>query len=357
MSRTDNAIRDQAYQFFEQEAIELLQVLEDGLLTLRTQFAMPQVHQLMRAAHSIKGGAASVGLPGIQKIAHRLEDVLRALYRREDPIDADLEGALLQAYDCLRRPLQAQVETGHFDEESAWEQAEPVFSFLETVLAKDLGADIELPSAAELGIDIVSEVFTGDVQRSIEHLESLLQTQTVQAFAGELRASAEVLAGIGELLGLPGFTAIALTVSQALNANPHLAIQIGERAIDSLREAQGLVLAGDRAQGGSPSTALVELTQPHSTPDTSPEPLSDFRLNSSESELALQQDPIHFDIDPTALDALDDLFGPSDPVSETGNLDLEAAYGELEAFLGSADSAFDQTHDETDTSHWQVVSE
>ncbi|NJM78166.1 MAG: hypothetical protein HC852_23305 [Acaryochloridaceae cyanobacterium RU_4_10] len=56
MSKTDSAIRDQAYQFFEQEALELLQVLEDGLLTLRTQSDLPHVHQLMRAAHSIKGG-------------------------------------------------------------------------------------------------------------------------------------------------------------------------------------------------------------------------------------------------------------------------------------------------------------
>ncbi len=196
MSKTDNAIRDQAYQFFEQEALELLQVLEDGLLTLRTQSDLPHVHQLMRAAHSIKGGAASVGLPGIQKIAHKLEDILRALYRREDPINEALEGALLQAFDCLRVPLQSQIQAGHYDEAAAWDQAEPIFSFLETVLAKDLGADIELPTAAELGIDIVHEVFTGDVQREMDRLEGVLQHPEVPPIDGEVRATADIFLGL-----------------------------------------------------------------------------------------------------------------------------------------------------------------
>jgi chemotaxis family two-component system sensor histidine kinase/response regulator PixL len=53
-------IRDQAYQFFIEEAPELLQVIEAGLLTLRQEHSTAKVHNLMRAAHSIKGGAASV---------------------------------------------------------------------------------------------------------------------------------------------------------------------------------------------------------------------------------------------------------------------------------------------------------
>ena len=79
MSMTEPSIRDQAYKFFQQEALDLLQSLEDGLLNLRTQYDIPHIHELMRAAHSIKGGASSVQLPGIARIAHKLEDVFRAL--------------------------------------------------------------------------------------------------------------------------------------------------------------------------------------------------------------------------------------------------------------------------------------
>ncbi|HYE72319.1 MAG TPA: Hpt domain-containing protein, partial [Blastocatellia bacterium] len=52
----DADIRDQAYQFFIQEAPELLQTIETELLTLKQERSTPKVHSMMRAAHSIKGG-------------------------------------------------------------------------------------------------------------------------------------------------------------------------------------------------------------------------------------------------------------------------------------------------------------
>jgi two-component system, chemotaxis family, sensor histidine kinase and response regulator PixL len=340
MSKTDNAIRDQAYQFFEQEALELLQVLEDGLLTLRTQSDLPHVHQLMRAAHSIKGGAASVGLPGIQKIAHKLEDILRALYRREDPINEALEGALLQAFDCLRVPLQAQIQAGHYDEAAAWDQAEPIFSFLETVLAKDLGADIELPTAAELGIDIVHEVFTGDVQREMDRLEGVLQHPDVPPIDGEVRATADIFFGIGELLGLPGLAAIAQTTIQALEANPQEALTIGELLLNDMRNAQVVVLGGDREQGGNPCEALVALTQSQRASAHSLE-----NLLSTESGL-IESAPLSLD---TGYGDLDDFFGQnplnlteSSPL-ESAPLSLDTGYGNLDDFFGQAAPALEES--------------
>ena len=94
-------IRDQAYQFFIEEAQELLQVLEDGLLNLKEDHSTSKVHELMRAAHSIKGGAASVELDTIKLIAHRLEDFFKALYSEKVKFNDYLESLLLQAYDGL----------------------------------------------------------------------------------------------------------------------------------------------------------------------------------------------------------------------------------------------------------------
>lgn len=262
MTATNPSIRDQAYQFFQQEALDLLQSLEDGLLNLRSQYDIPHVHDLMRAAHSIKGGASSVGLPGIEKIAHKLEDVFRALYRHTDPPDADLEEALLQAYDCLRLPLLEQLNTGQFDDEAAWAKAEPIFTLLEAVFQLEIGADVELPTAAELGVDIVYEVFSGDVQRGIDRLTEVLQHPEVEPLAGEIRATAEVFVGIGDLLGLAGFSAIAQATLQALDCHPEQALTIGQLTIESLQAAQVGVLEGDRTHGGSPSPALLALAQP-----------------------------------------------------------------------------------------------
>ena len=71
----DADIRDHAYQFFIQEAPELLQLIESELLTVKSDRSISKVHNMMRAAHSLKGGAASVGLDTIKTLAHSLEDI------------------------------------------------------------------------------------------------------------------------------------------------------------------------------------------------------------------------------------------------------------------------------------------
>jgi chemotaxis family two-component system sensor histidine kinase/response regulator PixL len=259
MSSIDPQIRDQAYQFFSQEALEFLQTIEDGLMHLRTDRSVPQVHSLMRAAHSIKGGAASVELVGIQKIAHRLEDVFRALYRQDKEIDVDVEELLLQAFDCLRAPLVEQIETGYYDAESAIQKAEPIFMVLEEYLGDSLGADLELPTAAELGFDIAQVVFAGDVAMGLERLQAVMNHPEKAEVSGEIRAQSEVFSGIAELLNLPGFKAIAQTTLQALDAHPENPLMVGKVAVANFVEAQAVVLAGDRTQGGSPSAELLAL--------------------------------------------------------------------------------------------------
>ena len=268
MTMTDPTIRDQAYQFFQQESVELLQVLEEGLLNIQVQYDTPDIHKLMRAAHSIKGGASSVDLPGIQKIAHKLEDIIRALYHRDEPIDDDIEEALLQAYDCLRLPLMEQLEVGQYDEEAAWEKAEPIFTLLEAVLEKDLNAaEFELPTSAELGIDLISEVFSGDVRQAIERLEAIVQHPEGCEVTGELRAMSEVLVGIGDLLDLNGLTAIAQTTLNALEASPNQALDIAQATLDCLTASRAAVEAGDRSEGGSPSPTLLALADSSTLPD------------------------------------------------------------------------------------------
>jgi two-component system, chemotaxis family, sensor histidine kinase and response regulator PixL len=263
MYTVDAELRDQAYQFFKQEAIDLLQVLEAGLLNLPNDRSLTSLHHLMRAAHSIKGGAGTVGLDGIQRIAHRLEDVFRSLYHWQDEISPELEGLLLEAYDGLRVPLMMQVQTGHYDKASAWETVEPSFEQLIAILGE--ASAIAPLSTAELGIDVVQEVFAGDVEQGLVHLEAVLQDLDSPLLLGELRAQAEVFVGTGELLELPGFTQIAQALMTGLNHHPEQAPAIGIQALADLRLAQTAVLAGDRHQGGSPSPALLAFAKEDST--------------------------------------------------------------------------------------------
>jgi chemotaxis family two-component system sensor histidine kinase/response regulator PixL len=290
-------IRDQAYQFFIEEAQELLQVLETGLLDLRQDHSTPKVHELMRAAHSIKGGAASVELSAIELLAHRLEDFFKALYSDSVNFDAELEGLLLQGYDCLRNPLTEQIESGTFDAETALLTAEPVFAALEIRLEEALkNADNYIPSANDLGVDIVSSIFEIDVAQSLEHLQTVVANPTSYDLAGELQGQLEVFAGFAELFNLSGLSEIIQTSQVALEQNPDRVLDIIQATIADCTIARELVLAGDRDRGGEVSPALKALAQSTTINDT---------------------EAISFTFDELVLDNQDNLWGSvEEPLAE-----------------------------------------
>jgi two-component system, chemotaxis family, sensor histidine kinase and response regulator PixL len=280
----DSNIRDQAYQFFIQESMEFLQMLEEGLLNLQQEHDTPHIHAIMRAAHSIKGGAASVGLEAIKKIAHQMEDVLRALYKDVE-IDTELEELLLQAYDCLRTPLIQQIQTGENDGEEWLRQSEVVFEQLVEKLGDAMLGESELPTAAELGIDIVQVIFSSDVEAGLQRLEMVLADPNYPEMAGELRAQAQVFLGMGELVNLPGFVAIAHATEAAIDRHPEQARPITQLAMQDFRAGQQLVLAGDRGRGGEPSAALLAWAQ------TAPGAMAaDLPIVTDESQFATAPD-------------------------------------------------------------------
>ena len=65
---------------FLDEAEEYFDNMETNLLGLAdTVVDIQKIDIILRAAHSIKGGAAMMGFGNLSKIAHRLEDFLKIL--------------------------------------------------------------------------------------------------------------------------------------------------------------------------------------------------------------------------------------------------------------------------------------
>ncbi|MCL1469012.1 hybrid sensor histidine kinase/response regulator [Argonema galeatum] len=250
---------DEIYHFFVQETLEFLQSLEKGLLTLRQEHSTNKIHSLMRAAHSIKGGAGCVGLTGIQTIAHQLENGFRALYREDVEFDRELEELLLQAYDTLRSPLMDQIKTGKCKTDTALKKIKLISTQLEAKLGHSLEEETQVPEV-EMNVDITQFLFTQEVAQGLTRWETLL-TNPTSKLVEELKAQAEVFVSFGELLNLPGFVAIAKTTISALQANPSQVKTIGQLAASDFRVSQAAVLKGDRSTGGSPSTQLVNLAQ------------------------------------------------------------------------------------------------
>ncbi len=206
----DNAdINEPSYQFFIEEAPELLQIIEDGLLTLRSDRSSAKVHEIMRAAHSLKGGSASVGLTTIKTLSHRLEDIIKAFYNEETVLDEDMESLLLQGFDCLKETLLQQLSEGHFDGKAALAKARPVFELIEVILGDRLAeGDQYLPSSADLGVDIVSSIFEVDITQGLQQVAQAIATGDSEQIKTILTAQTEVFLGLAELLNLSGFKAI-----------------------------------------------------------------------------------------------------------------------------------------------------
>src|SRR4028118_865538 len=240
-------IRDHAYKFFIEEVPEFLQVIETGLLTLKQERSNSKIHSLMRTAHSIKGGAAGVGVEAIATLAHRLENIFKALYSEAVEIDTDLESELLCAYDCLRLPLMQQIASGQFDAKQALATAEPIFAQLEERLVDAL-AEVEnydIPTSAELGVDMTLSIFEVDVAQGLDCLTDVVSNPQNYQVAGELRKQAEVFVELAEILNKPGLGVIAQAALRALNAHPEKTLQITQLALADFQAYREAVLAGN----------------------------------------------------------------------------------------------------------------
>ncbi len=251
---------DQAYEFFVQESLELLQILEQGLMTLTQEHEMPKLHGLMRAAHSIKGGAACVGLMGIQDIAHNLENAIRALYAKDTVFSLELEELLLQAFDCLRSPILEQIEKGKCQQEAVAKRSQLIFPKIEALLGHSLDEASELPEVP-METDMTIFLFKEEVPSGLRRWKQMLIHPQNYNLSEELKNQAEVFATLGKMLSLPGFAMIAEVTIKAIQVNPKLSIKIGKLALVDFWEAQKAVLSGDRTSGGKPSEMLLKLTQ------------------------------------------------------------------------------------------------
>ncbi|MEH2239165.1 hybrid sensor histidine kinase/response regulator [Nostoc sp.] len=258
---TDKEIREQGYIYFLAEAPELVQIIEQELFSLSEGYSIAKVHNLMRATHTLKGGAANVGLELIKMIAHFLEDVFKALYNPKVVIDGELQTLLLQGYDCLSIALNTELIGSTVNDEELMHRATSVFAQLQEKLGDAFGAESHIPTSEELGFDIVQSVFEVGVEQRLNSIaDAVKNPPNSDEFIEFLQSQAEVFFGLAESLNLPGLGEIAQTILSALQANPTKVQQIAEIALADLQQAQKLVLEGDRTSGGKTSPGLRKLT-------------------------------------------------------------------------------------------------
>lgn len=367
MTTDDRQIYEQSYALFRDEAPELLQKVEQGLLELDNNTDRGLLQELMRATHTLKGASANVGLNGLKGLAHHMEDVFRALMSPEAEIDEEIQNLLFESYECLRLVLSDQLQEGQAPDALISQRSAQIFAQLKERLQHCWDYDPMQLTSAELGVDLTKSIFEVGVQQRLDQLAvTLAAGGNPMEIVGGLQEQFEVFIGLAESLSLPGFKAIAEAAMKATSQHPQQSLEIGRLALESLQQGRNAVLAGDRERGGEPSPGLLALAEPPGWRETPPEPPTGAPTPPSEPLPAAASDAVAAGSDLEAafgafaaapesaeepMPSLDEAFGAfamaeaeaadADEAASEGSANLDAAFGGFGSAAPGLEAAFD----------------
>jgi two-component system, chemotaxis family, sensor kinase CheA len=102
--------REELMRIYLAEAEEGLATLEEMLVVLeRRPGDAETINAIFRAAHTLKGNSASVGLDAPAKLAHAMEDLLEEVRESRFTVTPALITLLLRSGDMLRRLIQSSM--------------------------------------------------------------------------------------------------------------------------------------------------------------------------------------------------------------------------------------------------------
>ena len=191
---------DESYNFFLQEIPELLRELESGILGLKGHSEQPEVWELMRLSHSIKGGAACAGLNYIQEISHYLETSFKLIGENNVTITPALEDLLLKSFDSLKSPILEEIGTGVTNPDLYLEEIEHLWN----IIQQECLAQVAEP-LPELDGSLTDQLFREDVPKSMHRLEEVLKDAEESEILNTLKIQTQILRGIGEICKLKEF--------------------------------------------------------------------------------------------------------------------------------------------------------
>lgn len=104
---------NQYLDVFIDESKEHLQTCNEKLLLLEKDPADLQlVHDIFRAAHTLKGMSATMGYTDLAHLTHLMENVLDAIRNGEMPVTSDWLDVLFEALDHLEEMVQSIIDGG-----------------------------------------------------------------------------------------------------------------------------------------------------------------------------------------------------------------------------------------------------
>lgn len=103
-------------KLFVEEAVEQLQRMEDGLISLEENpDDTDLIQEIFRAAHTLKGGAATAGFTNMAELTHAMESLLDMVRQGKAAMSPQLGDYLLRGVDVLRACVAAIEQEGTAD--------------------------------------------------------------------------------------------------------------------------------------------------------------------------------------------------------------------------------------------------
>lgn len=233
---------------FLDEAGEYLDTMETALLGVAQRGVdSHEINGALRAAHSIKGGAALMGYGLTSELAHRLEDSLKVLkIQRAEGVSAAVEGQMLSGVDAIRQIVERDRTGQSLDESWVSTAVLPIFDGLYDSLGEPSAEDAASIMDADEGQNVMPLIFQTEVEGALERLEALIDEQPLN-LKEEVATMAQELGGLGEMLDLPVFIRLCQSVEQyALGAaNAAQAQEVAAKTLQIWRRSQALVLTGN----------------------------------------------------------------------------------------------------------------
>lgn len=262
--------------YFIEEAKDHLNTIEQGLLNLQDTLQDSEtVNEVFRAAHSIKGGAAMLGLDSIQKTSHHLEDYFKVLKEcPEVEVDQKLESLFLALFDTLKELIEELEHSLCLTDSvvnNLMSKVEPVFGELNqhiALLVNQAGGDMQpdtvstQPSSASVPVTFAVPqsssptvaktdslpMFQNQVMQTLREMLQLFKQPETRESRQELQKYSQQLVQLGEQFKLPSWCALCQTASGAIANVDNPYRTLAPIVIKEIKQSQELVLAAREAE-------------------------------------------------------------------------------------------------------------